>query len=93
MAEVTGRDLIELNLERTPQLQSLFARNNPQQTLDLLEIHLGRQVMPEKLLFLDEIQGVPSLLAKLRWFAENLPRLPVVAAGSQGGFPQVQRQD
>ncbi len=83
LAEACGRDLIELNLERTPQLQSLFAQNNPQQTLGLLEIHLGRPVLPKtSLLFLDEIQAVPSLLAKLRWFAEDLPQLPVVAAGS-----------
>jgi uncharacterized protein len=83
LAEHSGRDLIELNLERTPQLASLFAENNPQQTLDLLEIHLGRDVVPNKaILFLDEIQAAPLLLAKLRWFAEDLPQLPVVAAGS-----------
>ena len=34
------------------------------------------------LLFLDEIQACPELLAKLRWFAEELPELAVVAAGS-----------
>lgn len=33
-------------------------------------------------MFLDEIQVVPELLAKLRWFAEELPQLPVIAAGS-----------
>ncbi|HBI21410.1 MAG TPA: AAA family ATPase, partial [Legionella sp.] len=31
---------------------------------------------------LDEIQAAPELLSKLRWFAEELPQLPVVAAGS-----------
>ena len=34
------------------------------------------------LLFLDEIQAAPELLAKLRWFAEDFPQLPVIAAGS-----------
>ncbi|MDX2021257.1 MAG: AAA family ATPase [Deltaproteobacteria bacterium] len=83
LAEQTGRDLIELNFERTPQHQSLFHQNDAHRTLDLLEIHLGREVVPEKsLLFLDEIQAAPSLLGKLRWFAEDLPHLPVVAAGS-----------
>src|SRR5262249_55292784 len=33
-------------------------------------------------LFLDEIQAEPSVLAKLRWFAEELPALPLVSAGS-----------
>ena len=34
------------------------------------------------LLFLDEIQAAGDLLAKLRWFYEEMPALPVVAAGS-----------
>jgi uncharacterized protein len=34
------------------------------------------------LLFFDEIQAAPEVLAKLRWFAEELPSLPVIAAGS-----------
>jgi predicted AAA+ superfamily ATPase len=31
---------------------------------------------------LDEIQAAPELLTKLRWFAEECPDLPVIAAGS-----------
>ena len=38
--------------------------------------------MGSSLLFLDEIQAAPELLAKLRWFKEELPLLPVIAAGS-----------
>ncbi len=34
------------------------------------------------LLFLDEIQAVPELLASLRYFYEELPELHVIAAGS-----------
>ena len=33
-------------------------------------------------LFIDEIQAAPEILAKLRWFAEDYPELPVVTAGS-----------
>lgn len=36
----------------------------------------------EAILFVDEIQNAPEVLARLRWFAEELPELPVVAAGS-----------
>ena len=36
----------------------------------------------ECLLFLDEIQAIPALFAKLRWFYEEMPELRVVAAGS-----------
>lgn len=31
---------------------------------------------------MDEIQAAPTLLSKLRWFAEDCPQLPVVATGS-----------
>jgi uncharacterized protein len=34
------------------------------------------------LLFLDEIQTVPELFSKLRWFKEDMPSLAVIAAGS-----------
>ncbi len=34
------------------------------------------------LLFIDEIQAAPEVLAKLRWFAEEMPELAVIAAGS-----------
>ena len=34
------------------------------------------------ILFLDELQTAPEVLAKLRWFAEEMPELPVIAAGS-----------
>jgi len=33
-------------------------------------------------LFIDEIQGIPKLLQCLRYFYEEMPRLPVIAAGS-----------
>lgn len=37
-------------------------------------------------MLLDEIQAAGEVLAKLRWFAEEMPELPVVAAGSLLGF-------
>lgn len=33
-------------------------------------------------MLLDEIQAAPEILAKLRWFAEGMPQLPVIATGS-----------
>lgn len=29
-----------------------------------------------------EMQAVPQLLGKLRWFAEDMPELPIIAVGS-----------
>jgi predicted AAA+ superfamily ATPase len=41
------------------------------------------KISPESsCLFLDEIQAAPELFSKLRWFKEDLPELPVIAAGS-----------
>lgn len=83
LAQSQKRQLIEVNFEKQPQLTSLFLSNDPQQILLNLSVAFNESIDPKKcLLFLDEIQAVPDLLAKLRWFAEDLPELPVIAAGS-----------
>ncbi|MCK4608383.1 MAG: ATP-binding protein [Gammaproteobacteria bacterium] len=76
-------DLLELNFERDPHLKTLFRNNDPQKTLTQLEAFFNKSIQPRKsLLFLDEIQAAPELLAKLRWFAEEQPELAVIATGS-----------
>lgn len=83
LAKNTNRQLIEINFERDPQIASLFTINNPKIILRNLEAHLGVKItISSSLLFLDEIQDAPEILAKLRWFYEELPELPVIAAGS-----------
>lgn len=74
----------EANLERRPELQACFVESDPRATLRRLEVLLGRPIPTDGscLLFLDEIQASPQVLARLRWFAEELPELPLVAAGS-----------
>jgi predicted AAA+ superfamily ATPase len=75
--------LIELNFEKNPAYKGFFESNDPQTVLRAIGIFLSETIKPEThLLFLDEIQAFPEMLAKLRWFAEELPDLPVVAAGS-----------
>jgi len=82
-AEVQNLRLIELNFEKRPELASFFETNDPKEILLNLESAFNVKIEPSKsLLFLDEIQAVPELFAKLRWFAEDLPQLPVIAAGS-----------
>ncbi|MDP7111345.1 MAG: ATP-binding protein [Myxococcota bacterium] len=84
--EVSGRSgltLMELNFERDPQAAALFDVADPRAVMRGVEAYLGRRARPkETILFLDEIQAAPEVLARLRWFAEELPELPVVAAGS-----------
>ncbi len=83
LAEQSGKRLIELNLEKRPEYAALFASNDVQQILLNLSTVAGHTIDAEaSLLFLDEIQAAPDLFAKLRWFAEDLPTLPVIAAGS-----------
>lgn len=83
LAKESGRILIECNFEKQPELASLFSSNDPKTILMHLESVYHQKIDPhQNLLFLDEIQAFPELLAKLRWFAEDLPELPVVTAGS-----------
>ena len=75
--------IAHVNLERDPDLAPLFRSNDPKHTLSLLETRLRKGLVPGQcLLFLDEVQAAPEVLGKLRWFAEELPALHVVAAGS-----------
>ena len=82
-ARVSGMALVEINLERNPQLGQAFATNDPAEILSTLALMTGEAIAAsECLLFLDEIQAVPSALASLRYFYEEMPGLHVLAAGS-----------
>jgi Predicted ATPase (AAA+ superfamily) len=75
--------LVEFNFEKRPDAESLFSSNDPNEILINIAASTGSKIDPSKaLLFLDEIQAAPHLLEKLRWFAEDMPELPVIAAGS-----------
>jgi len=83
LAKTEGRELVELNFEKQPGLAENFSSNDPVRILSELQADLGRDIDPcQAILFLDEIQAAPTLLAKLRWFYEEMPELPVIAAGS-----------
>lgn len=78
-----SKQLIEINIEKQPEFVSYFNSNDPKKVLLNLSAALNKPISPkESLLFIDEIQAAPELLSKLRWFAEDLPELPVIAAGS-----------
>ncbi len=82
LAKEQKRILIEINLEKRPEMASFFEGNDPHDTLLKLSAVFGEINPSKSLLFLDEIQAAPELFAKLRWFAEDMPKLPVIAAGS-----------
>ena len=83
LAEREGRVLVDVNLERDPRLAGHFAEPDPRNVFDDLTLTLGIRAAPrDAILFVDEVQNAPEVLARLRWFAEELPELPVIAAGS-----------
>lgn len=83
LAAQAGRELIELNFERDPGHRRAFASNDPVEIIGELSLMSNRDIQPDRcILFLDEIQAAGDLLAKLRWFYEEMPALPVIAAGS-----------
>jgi predicted AAA+ superfamily ATPase len=82
-AAEAGLLLNEVNLERNPILEEVFASLDTTAALREIEGLVGRPVTaPGSLLFLDEIQATPSALQMLRYLYEEYPELPVVAAGS-----------
>lgn len=83
LAKKANYQLVEINFEKQRDYAIHFDSNDPATILLNLESALGKPISPEKtILFLDEIQAAPELLAKLRWFYESIPELAVIAAGS-----------
>ncbi len=83
LAKQAGKKLIELNFEKNRSLAVHFESNDPATILFNLESALNQSIHPtDSILFLDEIQAAPDLLAKLRWFYEDMPELAVIATGS-----------
>jgi uncharacterized protein len=82
-AQMQGKKLIEINLEKHPKLALSFSSNEPAVVLQRLKADFETSIDPSNcILFIDEIQAAPELFPKLRWFAEDMPELPVIAAGS-----------
>jgi uncharacterized protein len=82
-AKRAERELTEINFERQPELKALFQSNDPNEIVTLLRAIYNQPIdHASSLLFLDEIQAAPEILAKLRWFAGGLCELPIVCAGS-----------
>ncbi len=83
-AENRGLNLIEVNLERYPDLSPEFASMDVKRIIREIDLGmgLGNALEQNTILFIDEIQVVPKAIQCLRYFYEELPDLPVIAAGS-----------
>jgi predicted AAA+ superfamily ATPase len=82
LAERQKRRLIEIDLERHKRLDQTFATLDVDLIIEELQIVSRKKIDADCVLFLDEAQGAPHSLAALRYFFENRPELPVIAAGS-----------
>lgn len=73
-----------LNFEEKPQLASFFQPDlDPERILKHLQLYgecdLGQE---DGLIIFDEIQACPQAITSLKYFQEQYPRLPIIAAGS-----------
>ena len=76
-------EVFAVNLERYPQLAQAFNESNPREMLNLMQALTGAPALSDRtMLFLDEIQAAPAAFPMLRYFLEDMPELPVIAAGS-----------
>ena len=82
-AEQLQRPLLEVNLERFPQLSSVFQSMDPLLILNQIEaLPRSKAATKDSILFLDEIQAAPQAIPALRYFYEDSNTPPVIAAGS-----------
>src|SRR3990167_1065307 len=64
-AKTIGKTLLEINFEETPAIATLFESNDPAEILLKLSVKNRRPIdVAKSLLFLDEIQAAPEILAK-----------------------------
>ena len=85
------------NFERNERLHSVFEKNmDPSRILMELALLARTKIEPKTtLIIFDEIQASPRALNSLKYFCEEKPEYPIVAAGSllgialsaQSGFP------
>jgi predicted AAA+ superfamily ATPase len=77
-------NLIEINLEKNRKLNTVFATLDMDLIIRELSSVAKQSILKgaNTILFLDEIQETPQALPMLRYFYEEYPNLPVVAAGS-----------
>lgn len=76
-------NLLELNFEQNPGAASFFESKSPREIISQIEARFDAPVEPGKtLVFLDEIQAAPKVLAALRYFHEDMPELHIACAGS-----------
>jgi len=86
--EIAFEDTAYFNFDENKDLAHIFADNiSPDYLIEQLEIVSRKKIHLEKtLLIFDEIQEAPRALTSLKYFNENAPGYPIIAAGSLLGI-------
>lgn len=73
---------IEINLEKTSFASTKSEHFEIQKLIDEVQFLSNKKIDSASVVFFDEIQEDPKLLKLLRYFYEEAPHIPVIAAGS-----------
>lgn len=86
-AKEAFRKSIYINFENNDRLANLFEKDFDIRRI-LFEIQLATGIQPDgdTLLLFDEIQEVHRGITSLKYFCENAPEIPIIAAGSLLGI-------
>lgn len=76
-------NFVYINLEKADHFELFKTTNTVEEFEKIIDIVFQQKIIPGKtLIFIDEIQNTPNLIALLRFFYEERPKWHVIAAGS-----------
>ncbi len=77
------RNVAYLSMDQNPRLQAVFSQDfDIDRIVEALSIESQLPIDENTLLIFDEIQEIPLALQSLKYFQEQRPELPILAAGS-----------
>ena len=83
LAKRLGFHLIEINMEKPWRFAATLDDLDPLRTIEAIEFELNVDIDSHKsIIFFDEAQACPAVLAMLRYFHEETPDYRVIATGS-----------
>ena len=82
------QNVVYINFDNNPRMQQIFEQDyDIRRILLAFHVETGESIRPqETLIILDEIQEAPKAISALKYFCENAPEYPVIAAGSLLGI-------
>ena len=77
------KSVVYLSMDQNPRLQAVFSQDfHIDRIIEALRIESQSPINENTLLIFDEIQEIPLALQSLKYFQEQRPDLPILAAGS-----------